>query len=86
VGDEEGAFGVFQGEEEFLELHKVWFGLLFSLFLHRALFSLLLFKLRAGDGIGKGVNMVELLEDGVDVANAAQIVHTAFVQVLCVQL
>ncbi len=23
LGDEEGAFGVFQGEEEFLELHKV---------------------------------------------------------------
>lgn len=38
------------------------------------------------DGFGKGVNVVELLEDGVDVANAAQIVHPAFVQVLSVQL
>lgn len=28
VGDEEGAFGVFQGEEEFLELHEVRFSLL----------------------------------------------------------
>jgi hypothetical protein len=30
--------------------------------------------------------MVELLEDGVDVANASQIVHAAFIQVLSVQL
>ncbi len=48
--------------------------------------GLCLFELCVGNGVSKSFDVVELLKNRVDVADAAEVVNAAFIQVLGVEL